>query len=393
MTLIYQDHADLPGVHAFVIGVGSYPFAKPGQGYEPLLSNVQDIASADSSAKFFVDWLYENRTSLTAPLRSVEMLVCDAVPDPGQQRYDLRVPLPAGTTINPPTKQHVESAGKAWAQRLKNAPDSIALFFACGHGAVKGTEHVIFLNDLNGDETDPWGGYLNVFSLASAFKQLPHVNAGFFFVDACQEVVAQFTLADTRGGAKFVPPFDTFKLSEEKVSLQSGASQGRLGYQGELAGSPGVWVGRYTQTLVEALKTSVRFRDDAWTINPQSISEDIKHLHRINHPEWHIEGFEPSQGLMPMEDRPLIKIANPQVPVVIMLDPSNQMALCRLSIFKDPNSAPLCQRLPAPGVDWKPVIPASNIQHLLEVVIPANPAKHVALTPIAPIFKKLVTVP
>jgi hypothetical protein len=41
MTKIFERAVQPPATHAFVIGVGGYPYAKPGQGIDPALRNVR----------------------------------------------------------------------------------------------------------------------------------------------------------------------------------------------------------------------------------------------------------------------------------------------------------------------------------------------------------------
>jgi hypothetical protein len=108
MTLLFsRAPADEPSTHAFVIGVGGYPSAKEGAGcLDGLIA--PDVPSAADSAKFFCDWLLENRDLLVAPLASLEVLISDT--DEGEDRYPWKPPLPEGHTPMPTIDEATESA-------------------------------------------------------------------------------------------------------------------------------------------------------------------------------------------------------------------------------------------------------------------------------------------
>ena len=81
MSLVYHRAVSGPATHAFVIGVGTYPHAKPGVSPfgpdTPLaLTTVPDLDSAPVGAKLFADWLINNTDGLPAPLASLYLAHC-----------------------------------------------------------------------------------------------------------------------------------------------------------------------------------------------------------------------------------------------------------------------------------------------------------------------------
>jgi hypothetical protein len=396
MTLIFQRPVAGPATHAFVIGVGGYPNAKPGQGGVAMLQNVKDIQSAANSAKLMIDWLLDHQDSLAAPLASLEALIGDAAIPPQAPVTVYASTHPPGKPIAEPTLANVTAAGLEWVKRASVRPGDFALFYICGHGARLGTEPVVFLTDLNQNQVDPWGAYVNLGMVASAFKQHPQVRAAFFLADACQEFIPQFQLIRTGGGAMFIAPLDPFNLNNarEKVWLLSATSDGRLAYEGDWHADRNVKIGRFTETLVAAMGgASVRHKGGRWIVHPGGLFEDIKHLHRVRRPDWRDKSFEPSQGASPNEVFPIVNAATPKVPVSILTDPAEVMAQYAITVFDNVGAAnpALDARVSGSGLEWLTWIPASLKEH---VVIAQNPAANFReiFVPMAQIFDQRVRV-
>lgn len=387
---LFRRSSNGAATHAFVIGVSSYPSAKPEKGHREDLRGVDDIPSADASAMLVADWLYRNRDHLALPLGSLDVLLGGATPVEGKQ-YQW-TDLPVAGAVPAPDSANVVAAGTAWHQRLQADPGSIAFFFICGHGASKTTEHVVFLSDLNASAVEPWS-YLNVFRLATAFKQQPSVRAAVFFVDACQEFVPEFALADTNGGARFVPPFDPYQAGNENVALLSAASHLLEAYEGVWKADPEIKIGRFTETLVDAFCSCVRDRRLAvgveWRVHSNSIVEDLKQLHRVRRPDWRTDPFEPSMGLTPNEVIPITVVPNPSVPVVILTEPKEKMASCDLAVL---NQGGACDsRLAGSPDEWVARVPASLADHIIEARL-QNQTHTWVFTPRCPVFDARVPV-
>ena len=195
MTRVFE-RLDSPGpvTRAFVVGVGAYPDAKPQKirpdGSTPAqLQNVPDLLSAGTGAALFTDWLIENADTLAAPLASVDLLLnldlgAGQISDYSWQG---RVNAPPNatdprthTTVDKPTSDRVKQAGAAWKNDLCQGAGNVAIFYICGHGAILGSDNIVFLSDLNADDANPWGALINIQTHASAFKVLPTIRTAFF---------------------------------------------------------------------------------------------------------------------------------------------------------------------------------------------------------------------
>lgn len=394
MTLLMERAVAGPATHAFVIGVGGYPFAKPGKGGGQLLEGVADVPSAANSAKLMVDWLLDHQDILAGPLASLEVLIGEAAILPPAKAYNWV--HPPAVPIDEPTRANVELAGRQWVARTVARAGDFALFFICGHGARQGPDPVVFLTDLNNDPVDRWGAYINLGMVASAFKQQTRLKAAFFFADACQEFVANFVLTSTGGGARFIAPLDPFRLNEsrEKVCLLSASSDGLLAYEGDWQGDKNVKVGRFTETLIAALGgAAVRRKGGRWVVHTNGLYEDIKYLHRIRRPDWRDRPFEPSQVSLPNEPFSIVNAAAPRVPVSILTDPAEAMAQYAISVFDNvaATSPALDGRASGSSLEWLTWVPASQNHHL--VIVQSPTAKYQEIfVPMSPIFDQRVRV-
>ena len=389
MTLVWKRNIAGPVTHAFVIGVGAYPEAKPGRGHRPELRDVDDIPSADTSAMRFCDWLVDNCDRLFARLATIEMLLGDPAPEAGAYQWRSR---PDGA-VAPSTSANVRLAGTAWRDRVTARPGDTALFYICGHGATIDDEPIVFLADLNADDIEPWA-FINIRRTANAFRQQPHPRAVYFFVDACQEFVPQLSVAETNGGARFIRPFDPFNpFVQNKVAVLTATTHGMLAYEGGTADDPAITLGRYTQTLIDALDgAAVRHRGGQWVVHAGSIAEDLKPLHRLR-VDWRDTPFEPNASLTPNEVLPIVAALNPSVPIVILTEPAEAMRLFNLSIYDDASllTPPIRERLAGDGEEWHVRVAASQREHILRAQ--GNAQSHdTFFHPSQPIFDQRIQV-
>jgi hypothetical protein len=388
MTVIFQRDVAGPATHAFVVGIGGYPFAKPGKPGDPVLRKVPDIPSAANSAKRMADWLIDNQDTLAAPLASLDVLIGEAPVKAPDVLYDWKGA--PDTPVDEPTLANVEAAGVDWVERVTARDGDVAFFYICGHGATLASEPVVFLTDLNADKLDRWGAFINLGQTARAFKQ-QNVQTAFFFSDACQEFLSKFELSKTRGGARIVEPLDSFRLNEarDKVTLLSGASEGLLGYEGEWSEGASVKMGRFTQTLVQALDgQSVRSKGGRWVVYPGSLIEDLKPLHRLR-TDWRSKPFEPSAHITPNDVYPIVAPGSPRVPVLIQTDPGEEIDRFDLGVFNDDPNVFLdsCGRGSIAGRQWVARVPPSYQPHNAVAISSDLTARYQAtFFPISPIF-------
>jgi hypothetical protein len=316
--------------HAFVIGVGDYPYAKPEMGEKDELRIVRDLPSAADSAKLMCDWLIANKDKLAVPLGSIEVLISD-VPG-GAARY-----VPRNPALNQPIDRAdddtIRKAGAAWLKNIKNDPGSTALFYACGHGANNGTTPVLFHSDLNlRGGGDAWA-HLNVRSMAQAFRQMPDLAAGIFFLDACGEFVPNMPPGVRDSG--FISPDIPHDTDRDKVWLFAAASAGMKAFPGanfddvppkdtESPDISQVKFGRFTQTLLKGLNGAVARWAGEWCVDNMALgAAALKILHRIYFPSWNDRPFEPTDVLTINDRVTIIRHPSVALPVLVLTDPAN----------------------------------------------------------------------
>ncbi|WP_318862480.1 caspase family protein [Sinorhizobium meliloti] len=303
------------------------------------------------------DWLYVNRDALVPELASIHMLVSDAEEDCDRIPYVLQHLVPEAPVF-PATRQNVKRAGEAWVKSFRK--DDSAFCFVSGHGAVRASDAVVFLSDLNTDPTDPWGAHLNVSELATAFKAKEELKAAYFFTDACQEFSSDFVLSESHG-VRIVRPLQPrqLRLAREKVLLISAASAGTVTYEGDWPrdrdnpASPCVTIGRFTQVLIDALDgASARYDDGKWVVDTgrYKLHTDLKFLYG-RRSKWAAQAFNPVVLIDQNNYFPLVCPPNPRMPVFVITDPEHLMASYRLHVDDD-NRAPLVSCPPNHATTW-----------------------------------------
>lgn len=331
MALVFEDTTVRGGTHALIIGVGAYPKAKPGQGVNPVLRKVKDIASAVDSAKLMADWVLANRANLQAPLASLEVLISE-VHGSGARYTPIHPALQRG--FKPADDATLRIEGAAWTQRLAADPGSVALFYGCGHGANRGESPVLFLSDLNEQPLGNAWSHVNVGKVARAIKQIPDLASGFFFLDACGEFVLEFP--DNARACDFITA-DIPKTSQrDRVLCLAAASAGLLSYSGDAdvdyaaldpdydgeAFGSAVRFGRFTQTLLKALNGASARWADGWRVDGMSLMTDIRPLHRTYFPQWNDRPFEPTAPETQNDRFAIVTHSAPQFPIVVSTDPT-----------------------------------------------------------------------
>ncbi len=391
MTLIFRDDTIAgPATHAFVMGVGAYPFAKPDQGTKPELRTVRDLPSAADSAKLMCDWLLDNRDKLVKPLASLEVLISD--PGGAANRYVPRHAALTDSPIDAVTDDMVELAGERWVEALGKTPGNVAFFYACGHGANVASQPVVFLSDLNERPAGKAWSHLNVGQVGLALRQMQGLESGFLFVDACGESVKNFTLAVMNGmqGTQFISVDLPSPTDRDKVCVLFAASTGLLAhdaatdalleFEGRLEDAKDIRIGRFTQTLLKGLGgASARWKNGKWIIDGSNLSSDFKDLQRAYFPEWSDKPFEPSQFPYQNDHFAIVHPEAPRLPVLVMTNPDALMGELdlRICLTEDGAEPWLSVRDERGTKAWRADIPGDNKKPYWAVAIdPASSACH-----------------
>eukprot|EP01035_Chromulina_nebulosa_P021081 gene21081-27317_t len=323
MTLLLDRTVHGKKTHAFVIGVGSYPYAKPDKGVTEVL-DVPDLPSAADSAKLFTDWLLESQDKLAAPLATLDVLISD--PQLPANRYPwAQGPVAEATEIN------IKVSGSQWFQRLVRGQGDVALFYCCGHGASRLEKPVLFGADLNSDITNPWC-HVNLGFLADALGKLQNISAAFLFSDACGQFVPDFELMRPPPQDCRFFPGSPFGLTGSHVALLCAAAEGRFAYEGTEASTSLVNYGRFTQTLLKGLKgSSARLSRNRFGVCSGDLMKDLKSIRRVFFSHWDPRlPFEPHQPYSQTDPIPIVYPQEFELPIVISTDPEDRMPHCSL---------------------------------------------------------------
>ncbi len=318
MTLLVNRPIPGPKVHAFVLGVGDYPFAKPGIGVNPALQNVPDLPSAADSAKLMCNWLIAHQDELAAPLATLRVLISDpAIP---QSRFNW-----TSGPVLPATEANVTAIGYQWFQDVIAEPGNIALFYCCGHGASHRDEPVLFLQDLNANGPNAWT-HIDLGLLALTLRKSQTIQAAFLIIDACGQYVPEFELGKSQDSRFFDQP-NLFAPSRNQVSLLCAAAEGQLAYEGPPKFGSQLNFGRFTQTLLKGLDgASARWFRNRWGVPCRDVHGDLKSLRRIFFDHWSEQPFEPYQAVTPADPLPIVYPTNFHFPLVVMTDPLERMS-------------------------------------------------------------------
>lgn len=176
MALIFDHREDgKPGVHAILIGVGNYPFLKPGpQQYAPA-AGLDQLESPLYSIEAFAEWLRAEMNVAATPLRTLRVLGASPT----------REPL---VSISEPSFVNIDKAVRDWYDDVDTHQDNLALFYFCGHGIKVGEVHALLAEDFGQNRHNPFNHALDPDMLANAMRKA-RANRQIFLIDSCSAPV------------------------------------------------------------------------------------------------------------------------------------------------------------------------------------------------------------
>ncbi|WP_426504849.1 caspase family protein [Dactylosporangium sp. McL0621] len=194
MTAIVGDAGPGPRLHAFVVGVGTYPHCDDPPRDGPasrLLGDIGSLTSPPRSATAVAEWLLSTpRGDGDPPLGSVEVLISAAAD------AQVRGADGACTAAGPATFDEFKAAFRRWLDRCDTDPGNIALFYFCGHGWDRDGQ-LLLLHDVG---ADPGAVLENCVELSEIRRVMQHCRARtqVYLIDACREMPDGFAELDTR---------------------------------------------------------------------------------------------------------------------------------------------------------------------------------------------------
>jgi hypothetical protein len=179
-----------PGLHAFLIGVSSYPFAGGGAHEVPDTYGIGQLTSPATTVAQIAIWLRQNSASLAFPLKTLSVL---ASPSPHEAAHG------TFSKIAPATLANVKAAAMRWQASASNALDGseqdATLFYFAGHGIQRSRGDSILLLEDFLDPAEPTElartiDVNNIYNGMANFTRKPALaKTQFYFIDACRSDV------------------------------------------------------------------------------------------------------------------------------------------------------------------------------------------------------------
>ncbi|MFD4637864.1 caspase domain-containing protein [Lentzea sp. NPDC058436] len=328
MTTVFEERGSGPRTHAFVVGVGDYPYCADFDGDGALASavrNFKPVAGPPPSARAVASWLVENQAGKSfAPLGSVELLVSGE---------------------DSPTVENFRMAFERWYSRCDENEDNVALFFFSGHGCQKEGQ-LILLEDF-GRWRNPFEGALKIETFAAGMEQC-RAKVQCYFVDACRNLPHE--LLESPPAHTFTPILpDVVGRARESVIL-FGTAPG--------ATAPGSLDGPtpFTVTLLQALEGAAATKDHSgqWVIRTgdlvTAMNAVIEWQSGESHGVWAGGGFQGNRPIRHLD-------GVPAVPFRLGCDPREALACARL-VLTCPDTSVVLSREPLPAL-WEDRTPAA----------------------------------
>lgn len=186
MTLVIDEKTapdDVPGIHAFLVGISAYPHLDSRAHPEATL-NLRSLESAALTAYRLTQWLTVRSTQLHQPVRSCRLLVA-----PSRTEVEKEPALEAsGGVCDFAT---FEAHAKAWRAAANAHKDNIALFYFAGHGLQKShNEHLMLLADFGDGIGATLGKAVSgqdlMNGMAPSLKRRTVARTQLYFFDACR---------------------------------------------------------------------------------------------------------------------------------------------------------------------------------------------------------------
>lgn len=259
-----------PRLHAFIIGVASYPHLPGGTGKptsNPLL--LRQISTPQYTASRMARWFESEYRNPSVPLGSIELLVSEA---PAEQMRAAR-PRATGNTkasvlkADRATLANIREAFKRWQRRASSHPENIAVFYFCGHGILKAHSHFLLAEDW-GDPSheDAWENTIDFDGMRQGMRSCA-AGTQLFFVDACRET-PESALKEIPRGHRFISATETEPSAAFAVFNAAADQQQAFG--------PSDGPSYFCEAVIAALRVGAEHRTDGvWIVDSFSLGNAI----------------------------------------------------------------------------------------------------------------------
>ncbi|HWU87306.1 MAG TPA: caspase family protein [Kofleriaceae bacterium] len=347
MTTIFDSLAGAPAVHAFVIGIGDYPFLKDGDPERRQLWGLGQLTSPPLSALAFAAWL-DRELALPAEdprqpglaLGSLELLVSQPDPQATFQPKDAATAV----SVDRASMDTVKDAFKRWLGRCNRSEQNLALFFFSGHGVAKGGWQGLLLDRFNPNDPNPFEEVIDFDRFALGMDQCL-ARRQCFLIDACRNTPPKLKRVGGRGqpliDVQFDPPSDVPR--DVCIIRATAAHQTAYGIQGEMT--------RFTSALLRALEGAGCSQPaERWEVRTDSIVANLNALLKHDSLHKHL----PSQEVKgPGDDSTGFVFHVPKAPKVpIVIGCTSETDTARASLMITYHQQTVVERGPEP-TDWE----------------------------------------
>ncbi|MHC8309235.1 caspase family protein [Pseudomonas sp. GT1P32] len=241
-----KDKPDSTATHVLLVGCGEYPAMG-----QTAYSYVKPLNSPHTSVQEMVNWYlsgahampagqgkspHEAFSNPDAPLGSLTALVSPSI--------NIQTPPGGSVTCPRPTLANIRIAYKQWYERLGANPESVGVFYFCGHGVSDGVTQFLIADDF-GENDVTWSNAFHVSNTHQATIRATSARL-VYVLDACREFndEVQEQLDIPRGltdGSK------KGTITSAGSAILRSTSANRLAY------TPDEGVTYFTQALLQAL--------------------------------------------------------------------------------------------------------------------------------------------
>lgn len=261
-----------PGIHALVIGVGSYANAG-GYGLDA------DLSSASVSAFEFAQFLLSDLRYPSHPWKSADVVISRAGDLSPAKEQEIRHGLArfGAWNFEPATFDVVSAAIKAWKVRCDASPDDIAMFYFCGHGVEYRGVIALLLENFDADAHGYFDGSVDLHGMHAATAAMK-ARDKFFFVDTCREAPWQVQELTEIEPPSVLPRVDKSHAELAPIYLATRESARAFGKPNECA--------QFTSSILASLRGAGARRGTGdhqgkWVVLTDSITSGIAEVLRL----------------------------------------------------------------------------------------------------------------
>lgn len=335
---------------ALVIGVGHYP-SLPGGGGPQMMNpeGLKQLQSPPVSAREFARWLIENYHSPDRPLASVQLLLSEA--EPAMFCYEWKE-QPREREPQLADMATVKKAIKDWYKLGNHNPDDLMLFYFCGHGLSEGLNTSLLMSDFASDETA-------IMENALDFRKFHHgmdqclARHQCYFIDACRAPSTLLKSVEFAGDAVLNPAMNAATDGRARLGPKFMSTlPGDKSYA--IPGKPSF----FTSALIRSLNGAGAGDEDygKWVVKTNKLHAAMEYLVKevIELNGWPTIQQTITDG---MQDLPLNTLAEPVVPVHLVVDPDKAHAEAALQCSSKAGFRLQREADPAP---WSFSVPAGS---------------------------------